>query len=339
VIHDGARTARTDRGDAPVTSNDTDDRRGAAARLATRLIQRANREFSRIRALPYERLPPREAVRVAYNVLLRRDPDPAAWDHYTGAVRSGVWTRADIADRIRGSSEYRTQVPFGPSSFFTSLHASRCEFVLGLPPARRIVDMGGGHTTDGRGALVVLGYPYPFDDLVIVDLPQERRHDLYRSEAYGDQHTSMGTVRYEYRSMSDLSFAGDASVDLVYSGQSIEHVSEDEGDVALAEAFRVLEPGGHLALDTPNAAVCRLEQDAFIDPDHKVEYTLDVLTDKVKAAGFEMIMARGLNWGGTAIRHGVFDLSEVAAHNGIFYDAASCYLLALLCRKPLTDAS
>jgi SAM-dependent methyltransferase len=303
--------------------------------MATRLINKANRELSRLRALPYERLAPREAVRVAYNVLLRRDPDPAAWDHYAGAVRSGVWTRADIADRIRGSSEYRTQVPYGSSSFFTSLHASRCEFVLGLPPARRIVDIGGGHTTDGRGALVVLGYPYPFDELVIVDLPQESRHDLYRSESYRDQDTAQGAVRYQYRSMSDLSFAADASVDLVYSGQSIEHVSEAEGDVALAEAFRVLEPGGHLALDTPNAAVCRLEQDSFIDPDHKVEYTLDALTDKVTAAGFEVLTARGLNWGGPSIGRGTFDLAEVAAHNGIFYDAASCYLLALLCRKPL----
>lgn len=320
-----------------MTSHDTDRPGTTAGQMATRLVQKANREFSRIRALPYERLAPREAVRVVYNVLLRRDPDPVAWDHYAGAIRSGVWTRADIADRIRGSSEYRTQVPYGESSFFTSLHASRCEFVLGLPPARRIVDIGGGHTTDGRGALVVLGYPYPFDELVIVDLPQERRHDLYRSEQYGDQRTAMGTVRYEYRSMSDLSFADDASVDLVYSGQSIEHVGEDEGDVALAEAFRVLEPGGHLALDTPNAAVCRLEQDSFIDPDHKVEYTLDALTDKVTEAGFEVVTARGLNWGGTGIGRGIFDRSEVAAHNGIFYDAASCYLLALLCRKPVTS--
>lgn len=317
-----------------MTSHDTDRPGATAGRMATRLVQKAGREFSRVRALPYERLAPREAVRVAYNVLLRRDPDPVAWDHYAGAIRSGVWTRADIADRIRGSSEYRTQVPYGPSSFFTSLHASRCEFVLGLPPAGRIVDIGGGHTTDGRGALVVLGYPYPFEELVIVDLPQERRHDLYRSEQYGDQRTAMGTVRYEYRSMSDLSFADDASVDLVYSGQSIEHVDEADGDAALSEAFRVLEPGGHLALDTPNAAVCRLQQDSFIDPDHKVEYTLDALTQKVTAAGFEVVTARGLNWGGTGIGRGAFDLSEVAAHNGIFYDAASCYLLALLCRKP-----
>ena len=88
--------------------------------------------------------------------------------------------------------------------------------------------------------------------------------------------------------------------------------------MALAEAFRVLEPGGHLALDTPNAAVCRLEQDAFIDPDHKVEYSLDVLTAKVVAAGFEVVTARGLNWGGTGVARGVFDRSEVAAHNGIY---------------------
>ena len=38
--------------------------------------------------------------------------------------------------------------------------------------------------------------------------------------------------------MADLSFAEDESVDLIYSGQSIEHVTEDEGDIVLKESFR-----------------------------------------------------------------------------------------------------
>ena len=121
-----------------------------------------------------------------------------------------------------------------PAGLHGSLHASRCEFIIGLPRARRIVDLGGGHTTDDRGALVALGYPYDFDELVIVDLPPDDRHQLYKSDRFGDGETERGRVRYEYRSMVDLSFADDASVDLVYSGQSIEHVPEAAGDEVLA---------------------------------------------------------------------------------------------------------
>ena len=124
---------------------------------------------------------------------------------------------------------------------------------------------------------MVLGYPYDFDELVVVDLPPDDRHPLYHSERFGTGDTERGQVRYEYRSMADLSFADDASVDLVYSGQSIEHVTEADGETVLKEAFRILRPGGYMAIDTPNGRVCRLQQPAFIDPDHKVEYTLDEL--------------------------------------------------------------
>ena len=103
------------------------------------------------------------------------------------------------------------------------------------------MDLGGGATWDARGALVALGYPYDFDELVVVDLPPDDRHPLYQSERFGTNETDRGLVRYEYRSMADLSFAEDDSVDLIYSGQSIEHVTEEDGDVVLKESFRILE--------------------------------------------------------------------------------------------------
>ena len=48
-----------------MTSHDTDRPGTTAGQLATRLVQKANREFSRLRAMPYERLATREAVQVA----------------------------------------------------------------------------------------------------------------------------------------------------------------------------------------------------------------------------------------------------------------------------------
>ena len=133
--------------------------------------------------------------------------------------------------------------------------------------------------------------------------------------------------------MADLSFAEDDSVDLVYSGQSIEHVTEEDGDIVLEESFRVLRPGGIMAIDTPNGLVCRLQQQGFIDPDHKVEYTLDELRQKVTRAGFTVLVERGLNWGGPAVARGEFDPAALAGNRGIFYDAAGCYLLALVIQK------
>jgi SAM-dependent methyltransferase len=270
---------------------------------------------------------------MVYNVLLRREPDPAGWADLTAGMATGKLTHDEVIDRVRCSSEYRTRVPLGATSLHCSLHASRCEFIVGLPPARRIIDLGGGHTSDGRGALVTLGYPYDFDELVVVDLPPDDRHPLYRSDTFAADDTQRGRVRYEYRSMVDLSFVESSSVDLVYSGQSIEHVTATEADEVLAQAFRILRPGGYLAIDTPNGKLCRLQQDAFIDPDHKVEYTLSQLRAKVTWAGFEVSAERGLNWGGPAVARGELDPAALASNYGVFFDAESCYLLAVLCRK------
>jgi SAM-dependent methyltransferase len=299
-----------------------------------RVERKARREANRLAGLSYQQLAPREAVRMAYNVLLRREPDEPAWTEQAESMSAGALSHYDVADRVRCSSEYRVHVPVLPAGLHTSLHASRSEFIIGLPPARRIVDLGGGATWDARGAMVALGYPYDFDELVIVDLPPDDRHPLYHSDRFGTSVTDRGTVRYEYRSMADLSFAEDDTVDLVYSGQSIEHVTEDDGDIVLEESFRVLRPGGIMAIDTPNGLVCRLQQPGFIDPDHKVEYTLDELRQKVTRAGFTVLVERGLNWGGPAVARGEFDPAALAGNRGIFYDAAGCYLLALVIQKP-----
>ena len=311
---------------------------GRALRQVTpqlhRVERKARREANRLAGLSFQQLAPREAVRMAYNVLLRREPDEPAWTEQAEAMAAGALSHYDLADRVRCSSEYRVHVPVLPASLHVSLHASRSEFIIGLPPARRIVDLGGGATWDARGAMVALGYPYDFDELVIVDLPPDDRHPLYHSERFGTSVTDRGTVRYEYRSMADLSFAEDDTVDLIYSGQSIEHVTEDDGDIVLKESFRVLRPGGIMAIDTPNGLVCRLQQDGFIDPDHKVEYTLEQLRDKVTRAGFTVLTERGLNWGGSAVARGEFDPVALAGNRGIYYDAVGCYLLALIIQKP-----
>ena len=154
-----------------------------------------------------------------------------------------------------------------------------------------------------------------------------------------DEHvTPQGRVRYQYHSMTDLSAFADCSVDLVVSGQTFEHVTRDEGDQVLAESYRVLRPGGFLALDTPNRAVTALEvRDGpaeFINPDHKVEYHHAEMLELFARHGFEVPVSYGLSHMPETAASGKFDVTELLRHPGIYGDPESCYMLAYLALRP-----
>jgi SAM-dependent methyltransferase len=278
-------------------------------------------------------LPPETRLTVLYETLLGRRPDAAGAASYLPALRDGTLSPTQFAQWMYASSEWWTVLPFTELSH--SLHFSRILFVRSLPRARRILDLGGTALGSDKGAMVVMGYPYPFDELVVVDLPSDERNDLYKEgDARHVTHTELGPVQYRYHSMSDLTHYADGSFDLVYCGQSIEHVPVPEADRVLAGALRILRPGGHLALDTPNARVCRLQQPEFIDPDHDHEYTHGEMTDKLRVAGFEVLEAKGLNLASRSVAAGVFSPGEVATARGLFAEIEDCYLLSYLSRKP-----
>jgi SAM-dependent methyltransferase len=275
-----------------------------------------------------------EVLDLVYELVLGREPDATGTQDYLEGLRVGAITPQELTRRTVASGEWWTVTPF--PDLVQSLHFSRMLFVRSLPPAKRILDLGGTSVGTPTGALVLMGYPYPFDDLVVIDLPSEEREEHYRDAASHEvMQTSLGPVRFRYHSMADLSEYADGSVDLVFSGQSIEHVPVDVADTVLAEARRVLRPGGYLGLDTPNARVTRLQQDDLIDADHEHEYTDAELRAKLVAAGFEVEGAWGLNHAGPSLAAGVFDIDHVATARGVFHQIDECYLLAYLCRKPL----
>jgi SAM-dependent methyltransferase len=277
-------------------------------------------------------LPDDVAIRTAYNVLLDRDPDPLGVETFRGWLAGGM-TKREMAAAIRASDEFANYTAYqemGPS-----IHYGRGVFVRSLPRARRILDLGGSSRNSAAGAFVLFDYPYSFEELVIVELPTDERHEHYRNVKEGDTvPTHLGPVRYRYHSMTDLSAFDNHSFDLVYSGQTIEHVQEHEADRVLDEVRRVLRPGGWFAFDTPNGAVCRLQQDDFIDPDHKVEYTHAQILEKLERADLEIVRSHGLNYAGRSLAAGRFDLPETARKWGLYDDIESCYILAYVCRTP-----
>ncbi len=275
------------------------------------------------------------AVRFAYEILLDRLPDPVGFADNVARLRSGSISRSEMAASIRGSEEFQA-LGWPARTLGPSIHAGRCQFIRSLPAAAHIVDLGGTHLGRTEGALVALGYPYPFEDLTIVDLPSDDRHELYRSghQPLDRVQSRLGPVQYRYHSMTDLSGFADASVDLVYAGQSIEHVTPAEGGMVVADVHRILRPGGHLALDTPNGRVTRMQQEAFVDPDHKVEYEWEDLRALLVSAGFAIASAAGLNHGGPAVADGVFDPEATARNWGLHHELEDCYILAVVARKP-----
>lgn len=274
-------------------------------------------------------------VELAYRLILGREADAHGKKHFLDRLRKRAISRELFLRTLIDSREFAERRLH--SELSTSLHESRGRFVRSLPPARRIVDLGGACQGSERGALVELGYPYPFARLTIVDLPSEERHELYRREngdAPASVQTELGLVDYLYQSMATLQPIPDGSVDLVYSGQSIEHVTRDDAAITYAEVRRVLRPGGVFALDTPNARLTRLQQDEFVDPDHKYEYTHRELSGDLAAAGFEIVEAKGLNYGGPIRTREEFSDTEIARRCGVFAEIEDCYVLAYVCRKP-----
>jgi SAM-dependent methyltransferase len=304
---------------------------GAAPRLAAGARLVAGRSRSLLSRARHWRDP--IVVEIGYRTVLQRAPDPWGRRDFLGRFRAGAITVEQFGRELLESPEFERVL--AARDLVRSLHHSRCAFVRGLPPARRILDLGGTNLQHEHGALVTMGYPYAFEELVIVDLPPDERHPLYnRGGVRADTESHLGRITYAYHSMEDLSAYPDASFDLVYSGQSIEHVPVDVADKVLGAAHRVLRRGGLLALDTPNGRVTRLQQAEFIDPDHKYEYAPEELDAKLSQAGFEVVERKGLNLGVQSAGSGAFDAGEFAENVGVFSDPASCYLLAYVCRKP-----
>lgn len=99
-------------------------------------------------------------------------------------------------------------------------------------------------------------------------------------------------VTWIAESASAMPGVADASVDVVFSGQNIEHLWVDDIVGFLLEANRVLRPGGSVVVDSPN----RISVDAmgWTHPEHTIEIAAAEATTLLELAGFSVRVARGL---------------------------------------------
>lgn len=90
----------------------------------------------------------------------------------------------------------------------------------------------------------------------------------------------------------NMEAVADATADILFSGQNIEHLWQHDVANFLLEAHRVLKPGGLLVVDSPNRRMtARLN---WSHPEHTIEFDANEARELLTLAGFDVTRAIGL---------------------------------------------
>ncbi|MGH9095424.1 MAG: DUF4214 domain-containing protein, partial [Acidimicrobiales bacterium] len=74
----------------------------------------------------FDEVPDKVAVRLLYQSLLGREPDPVGFSDNVARLAAGTASRRDLAAFIRGSEEFQN-LGWSASGLGPSIHAGRCQ--------------------------------------------------------------------------------------------------------------------------------------------------------------------------------------------------------------------
>lgn len=278
-------------------------------------------------------------LRVVYRAYLKREPDSGGREHYLTAMRHGHMRWRHVLGAISHSNEFK-EVGNLPVHPLQAQHKARMMLIQDcLPPAEVIVDLGGAATDCPEGALLAMGYPHHPREIHVVDLPPTQRLDSSRGAETLQTFMTPDSVqvRYIYQSMADPLPFDNESIDLVWSGESIEHITEAEVDLVCQEVYRILKPGGCFCLDTPNASVARvLSPDALIHPEHKKEYHVHELVAKLEQQRFTIVETGGICPVPKSLQSGTYSHKELTSNIRLSDTPEECYMFFIKAIKPRT---
>jgi ubiquinone/menaquinone biosynthesis C-methylase UbiE len=266
-------------------------------------------------------------VELLYEIIHKRKYDENGKKHYVKQLNEFKLNKNDLINIFINSDEFNQNVNKFVD-FSNSIHKSRKIFIKSLPEAKNIIDLGGIDLGSGSSALFKMGYHYDFEKITVIDLPNEKRHERYRSNSFEKNEK----ISFLYRDMIDLDDIETESVDMVFAGESVEHIEEYKFDILIKEISRILKYDGFFCFDTPNKKITRIQQESFIDPDHKIEYSNEEIIDKFKNKNFKLISNFGLQYIGDCDRES-FDKINHSKNIGMYCDVEKSYLLSYVWKK------
>ena len=305
-------------------------------RILSRLALEWGLRAVQLREIPNDQL----FLQAAYRTLFKREPDREGYEDWYGKLQQRQMTKLQVLKALLAADEFK-QVYGLRMHPLEVMHRTRMQFVQQcLPAAKVIVDLGGAANQYDAGALLMLGYPHHPETIYIVDLPPEARFvgsTEPEQVAHGRELVAHDAINicYLYQSMADPLPLPDDSVDLVFSGESIEHITEADADAVCREAYRVLKHDGSFVLDTPNAALTRLQSpDKLIHPEHKQEYHPHELRSKLEQWGFEVVEEGAICPMPDSLRTHTFSYRELVTRMGLSQDPNEGYMFYLKAVKP-----
>ena len=270
-------------------------------------------------------------VETFYKILLGRMPVQSEVDNFTEITT--LLNEEFIFGAVLSCDFLANALARAPELHLLYVHNARIKMIRTLlPKARIIVDLGGAN-----GSIYEMGYPYRFDRITVVDLPSEDRCAMYSNIDLASRQTPNGPIHVWFGSMTDLSNFEDSSADMVWAGQSIEHITEEESKIVYDEVMRILKKNGFLCLDTPNRLITQIHTSTvgggFIHPEHKIEYDPWFLRKNLKEAGFTIVEERGICEMPNTRKTKIFDYSDFILGNPLPYHVESAYIQFYKCQK------
>jgi SAM-dependent methyltransferase len=166
-----------------------------------------------------------------------------------------------------------------PTDFNDLIHELRGRALEELPPGARTV-LSGGCPDRAYFEWFASRYPSPLERHLGIELFRDPPPDLPEG------------VEYVRGNLGDLAPIADASIDLVFAGQVVEHLWADDLSGFLLHSHRVLRTGGRVVIDSPNRLVTLAT--GWHMPEHTLELTPVEARELLVLAGFDIESMHGL---------------------------------------------
>lgn len=147
---------------------------------------------------------------------------------------------------------------------------------------RAIINYLRKYTGDSSGTVIDIGCGY--GDFINNIKANERHAIDLNPDAVN---YLVDSVKFHSTKVTDLSHIPDSSIDLAFSSNLLEHLSDDELSTAALEFFRILKPGALFITMQPNYYYAYREY--FDDFTHKKVFSHESLSDFFRANNFEIV--------------------------------------------------